>query len=327
MRAMVVTRYGPPEVIQEQDMPEPVVGEYDLLVEVRAAGMNPLDAKIRQCGSCGPRAFPFIAGYDVSGVVRSMGARAAGFAVGDEVYASPSRLRNGADAELVCVDARTAAHKPSSIDHIHAAALPLVSLTAWESLYERAVIQQDETVLIHAGGGGVGHIAIQLAKARGCRVLTTASSSESIRLCNEVGADVIINYRQEDVTKRVREETGGQGAPAVLDAVGGKTFGLSLDCLAVNGRLVSLEATTVNQLVQRLSDKNATLHMEMVAAPARFGIHPQKHGQILRQIAEMVDAGGLRPHVSNIMRLDELVRAHCLQEKGHVPGKIVLQVH
>src|SRR5204862_1663588 len=136
----------------------------DLLIEVHAAGVNPVDFKIRRGAFREGRVLPFIPGYDVSGLVREMGSAVRGFEIGDAVYASPSIIRNGANAEYVCVDARTAAHKPTSLDPIQSAALPLVALTAWEALLLRAQMQNGETVLIHAGGGGVGHIAIQLAK-------------------------------------------------------------------------------------------------------------------------------------------------------------------
>src|SRR5262249_23642323 len=145
-----------------------------------AAALNPVDFKIRQGAFSKGRKLPFIPGYDVSGVVREMGSEAQGFNIGDAVYASPSLVRDGSNAEFVCVDARTAARKPASLDHAQAAALPLVTLTAWEAFRLRARIQAGETVLIHAGGGGVGHVAVQLAKHHDCRVLTTASRDESL---------------------------------------------------------------------------------------------------------------------------------------------------
>src|SRR5206468_4269712 len=142
-----------------------------------------------------------------SGVVRGLGKSVANFGVGDEVYAAPALVRNGANAESICVDARTAASKPKTLDHVHSAALPLVTITAWEALLQRARIQKGETVLIQAGGGGVGHIAIQIAKLHGCRVLTTASQPESLELCRQLGADLVINYREADFVERVKQET------------------------------------------------------------------------------------------------------------------------
>ena len=182
MRAMVIEEFGEPSVLKMKDMPEPELGEQDLLIEVYAAGLNPVDTKIRR-GAHGEKQFPLTLGFDVSGVVRAVGERVEHFQEGDEVYASPSLARHGSNAEYVAVDARTAALKPKKLDHPQAAALPLATLTAWESLHDRAKIHPGETVLIHAGAGGVGHFAVQLAKLHGCRVITTASREESIALC------------------------------------------------------------------------------------------------------------------------------------------------
>src|SRR3989442_6197338 len=212
MRAMVATRFGPPEVLKLQERPEPRPGPEDLLIEFNAAGVNRVDFKICRGTFREARTVPFIPGYDVSGLVREMGPTVRGFKSDDAVYASPSIIRNGADAEYVCVDARTAAHKPASLDHIQSAALPLVTLTAWEALLLRAQIQKGETVLIHAGGGGVGHIAIQLGKLHGCRVLTTASRDKSIRLCRRLGAEAVINHSEEDLVRSVGRETDSRAA-------------------------------------------------------------------------------------------------------------------
>src|ERR1043166_7401755 len=186
MRAIVVTQVGEPAVLQPRDMPAPTPGEQDLLIEVHACGLNPIDFKVRRGALAKGRQLPIILGFDVSGVVRDLGRGVAGFKVGDEVYAAPSLVRNGANAELVCVDARTVALKPRTLDHVQTAALPLVTITAWEALLQRARIQPGETVLIHAGGGGVGHVAIQIAKLHGCRVLTTASQPEALQLCRQL---------------------------------------------------------------------------------------------------------------------------------------------
>jgi NADPH2:quinone reductase len=326
MRAMVVTQFGGPEVLRLQDVPQPTPGEHDLLVEVHAAALNPVDFKIRKGAFREGRSLPFILGYDVSGVVRAVGPAARGFAVGDAVYASPSLVRDGANAEFVCIDARTAAPKPASLDHGQAAALPLVTLTAWEALLLRARIQTGEMVLIHAGGGGVGHVAIQLAKLHGCRVLTTANAPESIDLCRRAGADVVINYRQEDFVERVRLETNGRGCPVVFDTVGGATFDRSLDCVAVNGRLITIVGTPSDQIPQKLFRKNATLYFEFMGAPTVYGVRPESQGEILRAAAKLVDAGQLKPHVSRVFDLEELPEAHRLQEAGHATGKLVVRL-
>jgi NADPH2:quinone reductase len=326
MRAMVVTQFGRPEVLKLQEMPQPRPGPEDLLIEVHAAGVNPVDFKICRGAFREGRTIPFIPGYDVSGLVREMGSAVRGFDIDEAVYASPSILRDGANAEYVCVDARTAARKPASLDHIQSAALPLVALTAWEALLLRAQIQNGETVLIHAGGGGVGHIAIQLAKLHGCRVLTTASRDESIQLCRQLGADVVIDYAEEDFVQCVERESGGRGCPVVFDAVGGQTFDRSLDCLAVNGRLITIVGTPSPEITRKLFRRNATLYFEFVGAPTFYGVHPERQGELLRAVAKRVDAGQLKPHVSRVFELAELAEAYRFQECGHVTGKLVMQV-
>jgi NADPH2:quinone reductase len=269
---------------------------------------------------------PIILGFDVSGVVRVVGGSVKGFRIGDEVYAAPSLARNGANAEFVCVDGRMAALKPRTLDHVHAAALPLVTITATEALVRRAKIQRGETILIHAGGGGVGHVAIQLAKLHGCRVLTTASSEPSIGLCRELGADVVINYTREDFVERVKHETDGRGLPVILDAVGGETFNRSLDCLAPDGRLITCVGTPSDRIPQKLFRLSATLIFEFMGAPGIYGIRPESHGAILSEAAKLVDEGKLKPHVSRVLSFDEIAEGQRLLESEHVTGKLVVRV-
>jgi NADPH2:quinone reductase len=326
MRAIAISEFGGPDVLKEQEMPEPVPGEHDLLVEVHAGGLNPIDFKVRRGALAKGRAMPIILGFDVSGVVRGLGKSVTGFRPGDEVYSAPSLARNGANAEFVCVDARMAALKPRVIDHVQAAALPLVTITAWEALLQRAKIQKGETILIHAGGGGVGHVAIQLAKLHGCRVLTTASSPASLELCKVMGADVIINYREEDFVERVKRETGGSGLSVVMDTVGGDTFNKSLDCIAPDGRLITCVGTPSDKIPQKLFRLSATLIFEFMGAPGIYGIRPESHGRILAEAARLVDEGKLKPHVSRVLSLDEIAEGHRLLEEGHVTGKVVVRV-
>jgi NADPH2:quinone reductase len=326
MRAMVVPEFGPAEILKLEEMTVPTPGDHDLLVEVHACALNPIDFKVRRGALAKGRPMPIILGFDVSGIVRGMGSLVAGFRVGDEVYASPSLVRNGANAEFVCVDARTVALKPRSLDHVQAAALPLVSLTAWEALLLRARIQEGETLLIHAGGGGVGHMAIQVAKLHGCRVLTTASSEGAIELCRRLGADVIINYRQTDFVERARQETAGRGCAVVFDTVGGETFERSLDCVAVDGRLITCVGSASDKIPSKLFRINATLYFEFMGSVGVYGVRPESHGQILSAAAELVDQGKLRPHVSQVLKLEELAEGHRLIESGHTTGKIVLRV-
>ena len=326
MRAIVVTQLGGPEVLREQEMPMPVPGEHDLLIEVHACSINPIDFKIRRGAFAKNRALPFILGYDVSGVVRGVGEKVEGFHEGNEVYSSPSLILNGSNAEFVCVDARLCALKPKSLSHTDAAALPLVTLTAWEGLLKRARIEMGQTVLIHAGGGGVGHVAIQIAKLNLARVITTASRRDSLALCRKCGADVVINYREEDFVERVKAETDGRGCDIVFDTVGGETFDRSLDCVAVDGHVITCVGTPSDRIPQKLFRLNASLHFEFKGAPGVYGVRPESHGEILHAAALLVDQGQLIPYVSRVLQLDELAEGHRLIETAQTTGKIVVSV-
>jgi NADPH2:quinone reductase len=326
MHAIAISEFGGPEVLRRQELPDPVPGEHDLLVEVHACGLNPIDFKVRRGALAKGRPMPIILGFDVSGVVRAVGKSVKDFQPGDQVYASPSLARNGANAELVCVDARMAALKPKTLNHVQAAALPLVTITTWEALLQRARVQKGETVLIHAGGGGVGHIAIQMAKLQGCRVLTTASTPASVELCKRVGADIVINYREEDFVERVKQETAGLGLPLVMDTVGGETFNKSLDCIAPDGRLITCVGTPSDRIPQKLFRLSATLIFEFMGAPGIYAIRPDSHGKILTDAAKLVDEGKLKPHVSRVLSLDAIAEGHRLLEEGHVTGKLVAKV-
>lgn len=325
MRAMGFHKHGDPEVLTALEVPEPTPRDYDLLVEVHAAGLNPVDTKIRQA-SMFERSFPIVLGFDVSGVVRAVGDKVEGFAVGDAVYGSPALTRNGSNAELVLLDSRVAAPKPAALDHREAAALPLVTLTAWEAMFHHGRLHHGETVLIHAGAGGVGHVAIQLARHHGCRVIATASRDESLGLCRRLGADEVIDYRKADVADHVKEITGGRGADCVLETVGGANLMLSVACVSPYGRVVSILPPAEGVDLSSLFLKNASLHFEFMGGPMYFSHHPESQGQILRTAAELVDAGKLSPHVSTTYPLEQLADAHRAQEKGHVTGKLVIVI-
>jgi len=328
MHAMLVTAFGSADVIQPGEIPTPQPRPMDLLIEVHAAALNPIEWKIRKGAFREGRRLPFVPTYDLAGRVIAIGSDAFqyGFKPGDDVYAMGNILRDGAAAESVCVDARTVAIKPRSIDFAHAAALPLATLTAWEALYDRAAIADGETILIHGGGGGVGHIAIQLARLRGARVLTTASRPETIELCRRLGAQQVIDYTKQDVTAVVKELTEGQGCQVIFDTVGGPTLDQSGASLAVAGRLVTIVGTPIITGSKDFFIKGTTVHYQFVSGVHIHKLDPSRHGQILRQAAELVDAGKLQPHIETIFPLAELAAAHRLAETAHVTGKIVIQV-
>ena len=327
MQAMVMTDYGEPNVLEARDVAKPEPGPRDLLIEVHAGAVNPVDTKIRRGLIPLGRDFPIILGFDVSGVVRAVGSNVQQFKEGDEVYASPALNRDGGNAEYVLVDERTAGPKPAAVDHATAAALPLVTLTAWEALFGHAHLHHTETVLIHGGGGGVGHVAIQLAKEQGARVIAVAGRDESIELCKQLGADEVINYRKQNVTEQVNALTNGAGCPVVFETVGGENTRISVECTAVHGRLVTIGRDMGSDPpFGDLFIKSASLHFEFMGAANMFGVGQAKQGEILRTASEYVDAGKLKPHISQHYALTDLAEAHKQQETQHTLGKLVIDV-
>jgi len=325
MKAMVTTAFGETDVLQMQNIADPAIGDNDVLIDVHATAVNPVDTKIRQ-GYLTERQPPIVLGYDVSGTVRSVGKNVQHLKAGDAVYASPALVRDGADAELVAIDARTVAPRPANLSHAEAAALPLVTITAWEALHHRARMHENETVLIHGGAGGVGHIAIQLAHLHGCRVITTAGSDESEAMCKQMGADLVIRYDKQNVIETVNNATDNTGCAVVFDTVGGDVFNTSIDCLAVHGRLVAILPPPDDAPLQKLFIKDATIALEFMGAATMFNTHPRSQGQILSTVTELVEADKLRPTVSHTFTLDQLADAHRQQETGHTHGKIAVTV-
>lgn len=326
MRAMVIHQHGGPEQLQSEERPMPQPGDDDLLVEVYATSVNPVDTKIRHGGGA-PRKFPLTLGFDASGVVTACGARVRGFAPGDEVFGCPHLFKDGANAEYVLLDHRVAARKPTSVDHATAAALPLVGITAWEALHDRARIDAGQTVLIHAGAGGVGHVAVQLARLAGCRVVTTAGRPESIAFCRDVlHADEVIDYRQTDFVARVQALSGGRGFPIVFDTVGGDVFRRSIDCVAPLGHLVTILGDHAGDRASTLLYRSITVHHEFMGARLAYDVDPGHQGAILASLGRLVDAGLLRPHVSVRLPLSEVAEAHRRSETGRTIGKVAVLV-
>lgn len=325
MRAVVIHQLGPPEVLQPAELPLPTPGPHDLLVAVHATSVNPVDTKIRM--GTRPRALPLVLGYDLSGAVVACGTAVQGWQVGDLVYGCPNLLRHGANAEFALLDARAAARKPRNLDHLQAACLPLVALTAYEALHDRARIQPGQTLLIHAGAGGVGHIAVQLARLHGCRVVTTAGRAESLAFCRDVlKADEVIDYRSSDFVARIKELTGGVGVPVVFDTVGGDTFKRSIECLAPCGNIVTILGSDPGAAASLLLYKSLTVHYEFMGARVAYDQQPERQGAILTGIAQLADASLLQVHVSSEWSLETLAAAHHEIEKGHTIGKMAVRV-
>src|SRR6476660_3118686 len=311
MKAIRIHNYGGPEVLRYEDAPRPQPQAGEVLVRVHAAGVNPIDWKVREghMKDFWPHKFPLILGWDVSGTVDEVGsgpAAAGRFKIGDEVYSIPDPTRNGAYADYVVVRESELALKPKSFHHIRAAAVPLAALTAWQSLFDTAQLQPGQRVLIHAGSGGVGHFAVQLAKWKGAHVFATASTKNQ-DLLRELGVDEPIDYTQqrfEDIARKI---------DIVLDTIGGETQERSWSVLKKGGNLVSV-------VEPPSADKAKALGVQAVFVAS----HP--NGSELAKIAELIDSGDLKPIVNRILPLSEARRAHELSQTGHTHGKIVLRV-
>ena len=308
MKAIRIHSYGGPEVLVYEDAPRPSPAPDEVLIRVHAAGVNPVDWKIRAGYLSGflNLTFPFILGIDVAGVVEAVGDNVTDFKPRDAVYAWADIASNGAYAEYVTVKAENVAPKPETLDFIQAAAVPQAALTAWQALFETGGLQPGQTVLIHAAAGGVGTFAVQLAKWKGVNVYGTASAG-NLEFLRDIGVDEPIDYTtlySEAIARRV---------DVVLDAVGGETQDRSWVVLKPGGVLVGT--------VTPPSEESAAAHD---ARPAFHMTHGS--GQQLREIAALIDEGHIRPIVQEVIPLEDTRRAHELSQTGHVRGKIVLQV-
>ena len=328
MRAFVVDRYKSP--LQEADVAEPTVGERDVLVQVHAAGVNHLDEKIRmgEFKQILPYRLPLILGNEVAGIVLRVGAKVRGFESGDEVYARVDQNRIGTFAERVAVAEADLALKPSSISMAEAGSLPLVALTAFQALVERGGVQPGHKVLIHAGAGGVGSIAIQLAKHLGATVATTASAANA-EFVRDVGADVVIDYGRQDFESLL------SGYDFVLDSLGGKNLEKSLRVLKAGGRAIGL-AGPPDPAFARDAGLNPVLRLAVAGLSARVRRQAKRlgvsyeflfvraSGDQLRQITSLVDSGALHPIVGRSFSFDQTIAAVRSLEKGGIRGKAVI---
>ena len=315
MRAMVIDRFGGPDVFEARDVERPRAKPGEVLVRVVASGTNPVDAKLRQNASWAGLTAPLVLGYDVAGVVEEVGEGVTAFKAGDEVYYTPEIFGNqlGSYAEYNAAAASIVAPKPRGLSMVEAAAVPLAGGTAWEAIVRRLAVKPGETVLIHGGAGGVGSFAVQMAKSAGARVLATAGARNQETL-RELGADVPIDYSKDDFAEVVKRETGGRGADAVFDTVGGPLVAKSIPVTRPFGRLACI--LTPEGTLGGLSSKNQTL----------FGIFLMREAQRLHDMAAWLEQSGAKPLIGEVMPLEDVRRAHERLDSGHGTGKVVLQV-
>ncbi|MBS7547943.1 NADP-dependent oxidoreductase [Dietzia massiliensis] len=307
MRAVQQQTLGEPDVLAVVDLPRPTPRTNEVLIRVEAASVNPTDWKHRATGGFIGEP-PFVLGWDLSGVVEEVGIGVARFSPGDEVFGMLSYpFGHGAHAEYVAAPAAWFAPKPASLDHVQAAALPLVSLTAWQALVENARIQPGQRVLIHAAAGGVGHVAVQIAKARGAHVIGTASS-EKHDFLREIGVDEPIDYREVDIAEAVSD------VDAVLDTIGGDTSLASLRTLRPGGIVVSILPVGSDDLYREAE--------RLGVRAVRMLVDASRHDLI--SITELVEQGSLRATIAEVFPLEQAAEAHRRGETGRTTGKMVL---
>ncbi len=306
MKAAIINQYGTPVEIVEVDQPNLLADS--VLIEVHAASINPIDNLVRAgyMKDLMPIPFPYIMGYDVSGVVLEVGEQVTKFKKGDEVFSRPNSMQAGTIAEYTMVKEEELALKPANITHQEAASVPLVGLTAWQALVAKGNLQKGQKVLIHAGSGGVGTLAIQMAKHLGAEVATT-TSAKNFELVKNLGADVVIDYK----TQKFEEELSEYDL--VLDMLGGETLEKSFKVLKKGGRLVSIKAQDTKGLAKQ------------------YGVHFEaffmwSSGEMLSDLAQLISDNVLNPVIDRTYAIDQTQEAYDYLQSGRAKGKVVIQV-
>ena len=329
MKAFVVERYGK-DGLRAADVPEPEVGDGDVLVRVSAAAINPLDTMVRNGEFKRLLRYrtPFVLGHDVAGVVTRVGAAVREFEVGDQVYARPRDLRIGTFAQYIAIDQDDVAPKPASLTLHEAAAVPLVSLAAWQALVDRANVQAGQKVLVHAGSGGLGSTVIQLAKHLGATVATTARG-ENAQLVRSLGADVVVDYTKENFAEIL------SGYDVVLDSRGAENLMRSLTVLKPGGQAIGVSGPPdpgfakqlgaprfIGVVMGLLSRKVRTQARKLGVSYSFFFM--QANGTQLRELASLYDAGRLRPLIDKTFPFEQTLEAVAYVEQGRANGKVVI---
>lgn len=327
MKAQLIEQFGDSSVFQTVEVPAPKVIPGHILIRVAASSVNPIDIKVRQgvVKGVAPE-LPAILHGDVAGVVEKVGEGVTNFKPGDEVYACAGGFKGtgGALADYMLADAALVALKPRSLTMREAAALPLVSITAWEALIDRANLRPGQNLLIHGSTGGVGHIAIQLAKWAGATVYATGSSKQKLDMGKELGADFGINYKEETVQDYIKKYTMGNGFDVVFDTIGGENLDRSFEAATINGTVVSIATRSTHDL-SPLHAKGLSLHVVFMLLPIVTKVNRQHHGEILQQITKLVDEGKLKPLIDpKMFSFDEVSAAHQYLESGKAIGKVTL---
>ncbi|MER8723024.1 NADP-dependent oxidoreductase [Mesorhizobium sp. M1027] len=332
MKAFVVDKYNKKGTLRLAEMPEPELQDSDVLVEVHAAGVNLLDSKVRtgEFKLILPYRRPFILGHDVAGTVIRVGSKVRKFKAGDDVYARPRDGRIGTFAEFIAVNEADVALKPENLSMEEAASIPLVGLTAWQTLIDRANLKRGQKVFIQAGSGGVGTFAIQLAKHLGATVATTASAA-SAELLKSLGADVVVDYRKDDFEKVL------SGYDVVLNSQDAKTLEKSLSVLKAGGKLISISGPPDPEFAR---EKGLNLMLRLVLRVLSRGIRAKAkrrgvqfsflfmwaQGDQLSKITSLIEAGAIRPVVDRVFPFEATNDALAYVETGRAKGKVVIKL-
>lgn len=334
MKAMTIRHFGGSDVFEMAEVPNPQIIPGHVVVRVVASSVNPVDYKIRELGEALPFSpkLPAILGMDFAGIVETVGEGVTDYHVGDEVYGCAGGLGNlpGSLAEYILADARLIAHKPKSLSMIETAALPLVSITAYEGLTRAGLTKlpnpSSKKALIHGGSGGVGHIALQLARHFGTDVYATGGGENQLALIKQLGATPI-NYKTQAVTEYVDAHTGGKGFDIIFDSVGNTNLLNSIEAATLNGNIATTSSMAELDLtIAHL--KGLSLHVIFMLIPMIHNIGRENHAAILKTIASIVDAGRLKPVLTEQQfTLDQTAQAHEYAESGKGTGKVVIQIN
>ncbi len=320
MKAQLIKKFGEPSVFELSEIAKPELKPGHALVKVHATSVNQIDCKIRSgaVAAIAPE-FPAILHGDFAGVIAAVATDVTNFNIGDEVYGCAGGMKGsgGALAEFMLVDTKLIANKPKSLSMLEAAALPLVSITAWEALFEKAHLSNKNTILIQGGIGGVGHIAVQLAKWAGAKVSTTVLNNEDFALAKALGADEVINAKTEDTDR---------GFDVVFDTIGGANLDKSLIAAGLNGTIVTTVARSTHDLTP-MHNKALTLSVVFMLLPLLKNQGREAHGKILSEIAKIIDEGKLKPLIDpHKFTLETIKDAHLLLESGKAQGKVVVSI-
>lgn len=329
IKAVVARGQGGPEVLalDEVELEWPRRSG-DVLVRLAAAGLNPADVFFRQLGPYLQSGLPLVLGHDGAGVVSAVGAAVSTVKPGDRVCFCNGGIGGdmGTYADHAVVPEDQLVRLPADIDFVRAAALPLVAITAWEALYDRAALAAGEYALVHAGAGGTGHVAVQLAKLRGARVAATVSSPEKAKFVAGLGADAAIDYRKQDFVDACRQWSAGRGVDVALDNVGGETMLKTYRAMAPYGRVVTLMGTPGDDAETTAYNANLTIHNVMMLTPMWKGLRDRltRQAEIVRQAVGLLSSGKISVHVAATFPLAEAARAQAMLEAGGMMGKVVL---